>query len=80
MGLSWLVEHNIKGAKLLKDGIAKTEDIVAHNEMLRQILTLLSPIFGLASDAVRAWLASNYMFLVPVYDWAKDVIVSFFGL
>jgi hypothetical protein len=79
-GLSYLVEHNIKGAKLIKDGIAQAHDIVSHNEMLKKILQLLAPILNFGSDALIAWLSSNYAYLVPVYIWAKDVLVSFLGL
>jgi ATP-dependent helicase/DNAse subunit B len=79
-GLSYLVEHNIKGAKLIQNGLAQAHDIVAHNELLKQILQLLQPILTFGSDALIAWLSCNYAYLVPVYIWAKDVLVSFMGL
>jgi hypothetical protein len=79
-GLSFLVSHNVKGAKLLQDSLTKAEDIIQHNNILKQVLMLLAPIFKLASDAVVAWLAGNYAYLVPVYEWAKDEIISLFGL
>lgn len=79
-GLSFLVDHNIKGAKLLQSGLIKAEDMIAHNETLRNILKLLEPIFTVVDVAVKGWLAANYGYLVPVYEWAKEVFKSMFNL
>ena len=64
-GLSLLVSHNVKGAKILRDNITKAEEILHHNNTLKNILQMLAPILKLASDAIEAWLAGNYAYLVP---------------
>ena len=78
-GLTYLVEHNIKGAKMIQSGLVQAQDIIDHNEILKNILKLLEPIFTVVDVAVQAWLAVHAAYLVPVYNWAKDAFAAMIG-
>lgn len=77
--LNQLIAHNIKGAELVKKGVEEIinikEEVDAHYETLKTLLTLLRPVFDLARD----WLVECYHHLVALFDWAKAKWHEIFG-
>lgn len=77
--LQELINHNVKGADLIKKGIeqafAITEDLKSWYDMLVNLIKVLKPLFEIARD----WLVAAYHHLVAVFDWAKEMWHKLFG-
>jgi hypothetical protein len=74
-GLDMLIAHNIKGAELIKAGIADVVKLQDHNNTLLDILTFLKPLFGI----VESWLEKTFPTLFRLFNWAKTMWNSLFG-
>ena len=76
--LNELVKHHIKGAELIQRGLqdfaSVQHEVAAWYDILKQLLTVLKPLF----DIVRDWLVKCYEHLVAVLDWAKEMYHKIF--
>lgn len=77
--LNELVKHHIKGADLIQKGLQDLatvkQDLDMWYEILKQLLTLLKPMF----DIIRDWLVKCYEHLVAIFDWAKEQYQKLFA-